>query len=104
MSWIADKYYKDIEEWFWQSGAYTSFNQYTQSGVNVNASTVIFREADDVTQNFSTFSFTSNVIEMNTASSDKWMLIRGFGENSGSSRNEIKVEIKVSQTPSNSNF
>lgn len=102
VSWVADKYYKDIEEWFWQSGAYTTFNQYTQSGVNVNASTVIFREADDVTQNFSTFSFTSNVIEMNTASSDKWMLIRGFGENSGSSRNEIKVEIKVGQTPSNS--
>ena len=102
MSWVADKYYKDIEEWFWQSGAYASFNQYTQSGTNVNASTVIFREAIDVTQNFSTFSFTSNVIEMNTASSDKWMLIRGFGENSGSSRNEIKVDIKVSQTPSNS--
>lgn len=102
MSWVSDKYYKDIEEWFWQSGAYASFNQYTQNGSNVNASTVIFREAVDVTQSFSTFSFTSNVIEMNTASFDKWMLIRGFGQNSGSSRNEIKVEIKVSQTPSNS--
>jgi hypothetical protein len=99
MSWVSDKDYVDIEEWFWQSGAYQSFIQYNQNGVDIHASSVTFRNGIDVTQSYNTFGFTSNVIEVNPASFEKWMLVRGFGLNQGSSRNEISVQLKVTQTP-----
>jgi hypothetical protein len=99
MSWVSDKDYADIEEWFWQSGAYQSFIQYNQNGTDIHAAAVTFRNAIDVTQSYSTFGFTSNVIEVDPASSEKWMLVRGFGLNQGSSRNEISVQLKITQTP-----
>ena len=87
-------YYKNIEEWFWQSGAYQSFVQYDQNGNNINATAVTFRDGAFVTNSPSN--------QMKQASSgSNFMLIRGFGDASNCSKNLIQVELKVTQTPPN---
>jgi hypothetical protein len=98
MSWTSTNYYKDIEEWFWQSGAYTTFNQNTPNNNNVLATAVTFRYGTENTNN--SFTQVSNSISQ-VASGDKYMLIRGFGDNSNCYRNLIQAELKVTQTPPN---
>lgn len=98
MTWTSTAYYKDIEEWFWQSGAYTTFVQYDQNGNDINATAVTFRYGLENTNN--NLSQVSNSISQ-VASGDKYMLIRGFGDNDGCYRNLIQVELKVTQTPPN---
>lgn len=98
MSWTSTAYYKDIEEWFWQSGAYTTFVQYDQNNNNVNATAVTFRYGIDSTNQ--SLTIPSNSISQ-TTSGNKYMLIRGFGDNSNCSRNLIQASLKVTQTPSN---
>ena len=98
MSWTSSNYYKDIEEWFWQSGAYTTFNQNTSSNNNVLATAVTFRYGIENTNN--SLTQVSNSISQ-VASGDKYMLIRGFGENNNCYRNLIQAELKVTQTPPN---
>ena len=98
MSWVSTQYYKDIEEWFWQSGAHTTFIQYDQNGNDVQASAVTFRYGIDATN--SNLSNPSNSIAQ-VNSGDKYMLIRGFGKNNNCNRNLIQAELKVIQTPSN---
>lgn len=100
MSWTSTQYYKDIEEWFWQSGAYLTFTQYDQSGNNILASAVTFRYGTLSTQAGLGITYPSNSITQ-TNSGDKYMLIRGFGKNYGCTRNLIQAELKVTQTPSN---
>lgn len=87
-------YYKNIEEWFWQSGAYLSFVQYDQNGNNINATAVTFRDGT-----FGVNLPSNYMIQGNT--SDNFMLIRGFGENSNCYKNLIQAELKVTQTPPN---
>lgn len=108
MSWISTNYYKDIEEWFWQSGAYNTFIQYDQSGNNINASAVTFRYGTPNTQAGLGIDYPSNsIIQRNTGGqiglefSSKCMLIRGFGNRSGCHRNLIQAELSVIQTPPN---
>jgi hypothetical protein len=98
MSWTSTNYYKDIEEWFWQSGAYTTFNQNTSNNNNVLATAVTFRYGIENTNN--SFTQVSNSISQ-VASGDKYMLIRGFGDNDNCYRNLIQAELKVTQTPPN---
>lgn len=98
MSWVSTQYYKDIEEWFWQSGAHTTFIQYDQNGNNIIASAVTFRYGIDST-NQSLTEVSNSITQVN--SGDKYMLIRGFGENDNSSRNLIQCSLKVTQTPPN---
>lgn len=98
MSWISTQYYKDIEEWFWQSGAYTTFTQYNQNGSNIIATGVTFRYGmPNPNTNASVPS--NSIIHVNGG--NKYMLIRGFGKNNGCSQNLIQAELKVTQTPSN---
>jgi hypothetical protein len=98
MSWTSSNYYKDIEEWFWQSGAYATFNQNTPSNSNVLATAVTFRYGTENTNN--SLTQVSNSISQ-VASGDKYMLIRGFGDNDNCYRNLIQAELKVTQTPPN---
>jgi hypothetical protein len=98
MSWTSTAYYKDIEEWFWQSGAYTTFVQYDQNNNNLNATAVTFRYGIDSTNQ--SLTTPSNSISQ-TTSGNKYMLIRGFGDNSNCSRNLIQASLKVTQTPPN---
>lgn len=98
MSWTSSNYYKDIEEWFWQSGAYATFNQNTSSNNNVLATAVTFRYGIENTNN--SLTQVSNSISQ-VASGDKYMLIRGFGDNDICYRNLIQAELKVTQTPPN---
>jgi hypothetical protein len=108
MSWTSNAYYKDIEEWFWQSGAYLTFTQYDQNGNNINASAVTFRYGTPSTYTGVGITYPSNSITQTNSSgqigllfSSKCMLIRGFGKKSGCSRNLIQAELKITQTPSN---
>ena len=87
-------YYKNIEEWFWQSGAYASFVQYDQNGNDVQSSAVTFRDGLFVTNS------PSNQMQQQLSGSN-FMLIRGFGDANSCSKNLIQVELKVSQTPPN---
>lgn len=98
MSWVSSEYYKDIEEWFWQSGAHTTFVQYDQNGNNIIASAVTFRYGTNITNN--NLTEPSNSINQNN-SGIKYMLIRGFGVNESTSRNLIQCSLKVTQTPPN---
>ena len=90
MSWTSSNYYKDIEEWFWQSGAYATFNQNTSSNNNVLATAVTFRYGIENTNN--SLTQVSNSISQ-VASGDKYMLIRGFGDNDNCYRNLIQAEL-----------
>ena len=108
MSWTSTQYYKDIEEWFWQSGAYTTFVQYDQNNNNINASAVTFRYGTPSTNTGVGITYPSNSITQTNSGgqfgllfSSKCMLIRGFGKKSGCNRNLIQAELKVTQTPTN---
>ena len=98
MSWAVTNYYKDIEEWFWASGAYQSFTQYNQGGSNIGAEAVTFRSGYDATGTSA-----SNIVWQQNNIGSKFLLIRGFGkpDNSSCSKNEIQAELKVTQTPTN---
>jgi len=98
MSWTSSQYYKNIEEWFWMSGAYQTFVQYDENGTNIGANAVTFRNGYDQT---SLFNAGTNVIKVQPTDPNKWMLIKGFRLNQGGSRNLIQAELKVTQTPSN---
>ena len=102
-TWTSNDYYKNIEEWFWQSGAYNSFqyiaNDYTTQTSPIN---IIFRRADVPPGKQSTVApfVTQFIYEDTFATPSKLcMLIRGVGDFDGSSPNEILAELKVTQTP-----
>jgi hypothetical protein len=102
-TWTSNNYYKNIEEWFWQSGAYASFqyiaNDYTTKTSPIN---LIFRRAAVPPGKQSTPSpFVTQYIDEDTDvnSGSLCLLIRGVGDYNGSSPNEIKAELKINQTP-----
>jgi len=96
-------YYKNLEEWFWASGAYLSFQQYDQAlnPVDLGVYTT-FREA-------SFFSDTGNpgnsnfIVQANGDTPVSYMIIRGFGDGTvlGCKRNEITVDFTIKQSESN---
>ena len=98
------KYYKNIEEWFYRSGAFNTFVQYNQALSTItNSSAVTFRNGwnlggsglvpatNTMEQDPSPFSFFDGMC----------MLIRGFGQPSGTSRNEINATLTIQQDPTN---
>jgi hypothetical protein len=95
MSWVSVSFYRDIEEWFWASGAYQSFDQNNQSGVGIGANAVTFRSGIDVTSSGDT----NSIVQTNNTGA-KFMLIRGFNKptNQSNARNEIQANLKVKQT------
>lgn len=99
-SFTSQNYYSTFEEWFYESGSFSSFIQYNQSNVNIGSKGVVFRYGTSYS-NIGTP--TSNQIWQSQSPNfgDLYMLIQGFGNGNNSSRNEIKANIKISQTPSN---
>jgi hypothetical protein len=95
-SFISNNYYKNLEEWFYESGAYASYIQYNQSGTNIGSRGVTFRYGTNY-QN--TGNPLSNQINQSNVGGDIYMIIQGFGTGSGSNLNEIKASLKVTQTP-----
>lgn len=102
-SFIANDYYVNIEEWFYESGAYSTFVQYKDenSTNNIGSKGVAFRNG--ISYSNTTGSNSTNVINQvaNAISGSKlYMCIQGFGKGSlPSQRNEIKASLKVTQTP-----
>ena len=95
-SFTSNTYYKNLEEWFYESGAYASYIQYNPSGTNVGARGVTFRYGTNY-QN--TGNPVSNQIDQSNVGGDIYMIIQGFNDGSNSSLNEIKTRLKVTQTP-----
>lgn len=101
-NWTSDNYYKNLEEWFWRSGAYQEF-KYKDFSDNLitSAKNIMFRRSSTATPLYSTdpsLTDQSNYIEENI-NGTLCMLIRGVGDNYVCNRNEIQVSFSITQTP-----
>jgi hypothetical protein len=102
-TWTSDNYYRNLEEWFWHSGAYDSF-QYIANNYSTQTSpiNIIFRRAAVPPGKQSTPGpYVTQYIDedVNTSTGNLCMLIRGVGDYDGSSPNEILAELEINQTP-----
>jgi hypothetical protein len=101
-SWTSDNYYKNLEEWFWKSGAYQSF-KYKNFSDNLvtSANNIMFRRSQSGVVPLVTGNPTSNYIfeDSDPSTGILCILIRGVGDNDGCNRNEILCEISITQTP-----
>jgi hypothetical protein len=106
-TWTSDNYYKNLEEWFWHSGAYDSF-QYIAYDYSTQTSpiNIIFRRALVPPGKQTGYPPSGPSIDSQFISSDidpntghLCMLIRGVGDYDGSSPNEILAELEIIQTP-----
>lgn len=98
------KYYENIEEWFYRSGAFNIFLQYDQSLSPItNSSAVTFRNGWNL--GGSGLSPATNTMEQDPSPFSVFngmcMLIRGFGQPYTTSRNEINATLTVQQNPTN---
>lgn len=101
-TWTSDNYYKNLEEWFWKSGAYQTF-KYKDFSDNLitSANNIMFRRSSTTTPQYSTdpsLSDQSNYIEEDV-NGTLCMLIRGVGDNYVCNRNEIVATLDITQTP-----
>lgn len=98
-SFTSQDYYSTIEEWFYESGAFSSFIQYNQSNINIGSKGITFRRASSYGNDGNP---TTNYI-IQSSLGPMYMLIQGFGEGNAfnNRRNEIKASLKVTQTPLN---
>jgi len=100
---VSPNYYTNLEEWFYESGAYSTFVQYKDqnSTNNIGSRGVTFRNGLLYTNTGSPVS--NSIIQTpNAVSGSKlYMCIQGFGNGSltGTQKNEIKASLKVIQTP-----
>jgi hypothetical protein len=100
-TWTSSDYYKNIEEWFWKSGAYQTFQYKEFSGsVVTSANNITFRRALNTSPlpQQSGGAFNTNYITEDV-NGVLCMLIRGVGDNDGCSRNEIQATLEIVQTP-----
>lgn len=90
-------YYVNLEEWFWKSGSYLTFNQNNAVPTNINANAIVFRRGI----NPGVDGFSSNYItQSNSSSSDLYMCIRGFGQGNVfplCTKNTISASLTISQ-------
>jgi hypothetical protein len=95
-----DAYYKNLEEWFWKSGAYKNF-QYIDfsNALQTSSNNITFRNSAGPV-GYS--SGVSNYITDGGVNGITCMMIRGIGAPGGGScdRNIIDAELKVSQNES----
>jgi hypothetical protein len=103
-NWTSDNYYKNLEEWFWQSGAYNSFQFVDFSGSTVtSAKNVIFRKASippgKENVDFPSSLVTTNVIYDDPNNGHLCMLVRGVGTNDGDNYNVVNMSLVIVQTP-----
>lgn len=100
-TWTSNDYYKNIEEWFWKSGAYQDFKYKEFSGsVVTSANNITFRRALNTSPlpQQSGGAYDTNYITEDV-NGVLCMLIRGVGDNDGCSRNEIQATLEIVQTP-----
>jgi hypothetical protein len=108
--------YKNIEEWFVESGDYLNFNQNNNSGQNIYSKGISFRNTVGPTQgagvgNGQNVQLYSPSLGQNGPTNYvyNWyngvntkMFLRGFGSRDGNNKqNVIKVSLTISQTPPN---
>jgi hypothetical protein len=97
------KYYKNIEEWFYRSGAFNTFVQYDQAlSAITNSEAVTFRNGWNL--GGSGLSPATNTMEQDPSAPFSFfngmcMLIRGFGTPHTTSRNEINATLTIQQDP-----
>jgi hypothetical protein len=101
----SNNYYTNLEEWFYESGAYATFVQYKDenSTNNIGSKGVTFRNGSGY-GNTSGANSTNLIYQTPNAitGSSLYMCIQGFGKGSApNQRNEIKASLKVTQTPLN---
>lgn len=104
-SFTSSNYYVNLEEWFYESGAYSSFVQWKDQGStnNIGSRGVTFRNGITYTNTGSPTSNSISQVSFAVAGSSLYMCIQGFGNGSliGNQKNEIKASLKVTQTPLN---
>jgi len=99
---ISPDYYRNLEEWFYESDAYLSFIQWKDqaSTNNIGSKGISFRNGTDYLNSGNPSSNTINQAPFQVANSNLYMCIQGFGNGSlPSQKNEIKASLKVTQTP-----
>jgi hypothetical protein len=101
----SSNYYTNLEEWFYESGAYSNFIQWKDqnSTNNIGSKGVTFRNGTAYTNTGNPISNTITQAPFAIPGSKLYMCIQGFGNGSltGTQKNEIKVSLKVTQTPLN---
>ena len=111
---VSQQNYKDIEEWFVESGDYLNFNQNNNSGVNIYSKGIFFRntigpgQAPGLLGNGQVNNFnpsqgqngpTNYVYNWYNGLHTK-MFLRGFGSRDGQNKqNVIRVSLTINQTP-----
>ena len=102
-SFTSTNYYTNLEEWFYESGAYSSFVQWKDenSTNNIGSKGVTFRNGISYNNVGSQLSNTIVQVPFSTPGSKLYMCIQGFGDGSFNQKNEIKASLKVTQTPLN---
>jgi hypothetical protein len=102
-SFTSPGYYVNLEEWFYESGAYSSFVQWKDenSTNNIGSRGVTFRNGITYLNTGSPVSNSITQVPFAVAGSSLYMCIQGFGNGSliGTQKNEIKASLKVTQTP-----
>lgn len=98
--------YKNIEEWFVESGDYLIFNQNNNSGQNIHSKGIAFRNSTP--SNVNTFSAPNGQNVPTNWVYNKYngptvkMFLRGFGSRDAPNKqNVIRVSLTIDQTPPN---
>ena len=99
---ISPARYKNIEEWFIESGAYQQFISNDANGFNVGAKSVSFRRGN----NYNVDDSNNNLYHQGYISNDRTgavrMIIRGYGKGNNTSGNnkfnKVKYELILQQT------
>jgi hypothetical protein len=95
-------YYRNLEEWFYESGAYLNFTQWKDQGStnDVKSKGVSFRNGILYQTPGNPASNTITQTPDAVSGSRLYMCIQGFGNGSNTGqKNEIKASLKVIQTP-----
>jgi len=98
--------YKNIEEWFVESGDYLLFNQKNNLGINIHSKGIFFRNAAVSNTGIFTPTIGQNNVTNFTYNSYNGpyvkMFLRGFGSRGGiNKQNVIRVNLTIDQVPPN---
>jgi hypothetical protein len=100
-TYTATSTYKNIEEWFIESGAYSTFVQRNQNGQNIGANGVWFRNVkvspsgQIVTINYPVDGNTTNSCIDDKTSNAIAMILRGYGNNNGCVQNIVRAYFQI---------
>jgi len=99
-SWTSDNYYKDLEEWFWKSGAYQTFQYKNQADVlTTSAENIMFRRSINSTPDIDSSTGDDTNFIGEDANGYLTLLVRGVSDRNLSNRSLITAQLKITQTP-----